>query len=60
MSKEQKKDGGRANAGERGGSRGTVTRVGRSEKIGKATEERRRRETVRSLPSLLSARAHAV
>lgn len=43
-----------------GRGEGTVTRVGRSEKIGKATEERRRRETVRSLPSLLSARAHAV
>lgn len=40
--------------------------VGRSEKIGEATEERRRRETERSLPSLpralalALARAHAV
>lgn len=33
--------------------------VGRSEKIGEATEERRRRETERSLPSLPRARTRA-
>lgn len=60
--KREKVNGG-AGAGKREREDGVV---GRSEKIGEATEERRRRETERSLPSLpralalARARAHAV